>query len=52
MEYLGVIGFAMAGFLLPELLKLAASSMLIIPTATNIMSALSAGLVSTTFLIN
>jgi hypothetical protein len=52
MEYLGVIGFAMAGFLLPELIKLATSSMFIVPTATDIMSALSAGLISTSFLIN
>ena len=51
MEYLGIMGFAMAGFLLPELIKLATSSMVIVPTGTNIMSALSAGLISTTFLI-
>ena len=53
MEYLGVIGFAMAGFILPALLKvLGDSNNVNIHLQLNILSALSAGLVSTTFLIN
>ena len=47
------MGFAMAGYLFPELLKvLGNSNNISIPWLINFLSALSAGLVSTTFLIN
>lgn len=51
MEYLGIMGFAMAGFILPELLKVLGSNNLLIPWLVNFLSTLSAGFISASFLI-
>ena len=51
MEYLGIMGFSMAGFILPELLKVLGNSDNVhthIPL--NILSAFSAGFIATPFL--
>jgi len=52
MEYLGVIGFMLAGYILPELLQILGNGDHYIPRSMNIIAALSVGLISASFLIN
>ena len=52
MEYLGVIGFAIGGYLLPELCKVLGDSGLKLHAPFNIAAGISSGLISASFLIN
>ena len=52
MEYLGILGFAIGGYLLPELCKVLGDSSFSVHAQFSIASAMSAGLISASFLIN
>ena len=52
MEYLGIIGFMLFGYLLPEFLTVLGNSDIGFTVWLNILSTVSAGLIATPFLIN